>query len=233
MLEKAHLLNEQFRDYSASQVLSRIMDMFPGKVAFSSGLGAEDQVITHILASLRKQVYIFTLDTGRLFPETLDLIQVTEARYDLKIHILFPDARKVEKMVYEKGINLFFESVENRKLCCGIRKTYSLRRALKGMDVWISGLRREQSFTRKDTPVVDWDVQYRLYKVNPLAWWTQEQVWDYIRTHRIPYNPLHDRGFPSIGCQPCTRAVESGEDPRAGRWWWESDGKKECGLHTK
>jgi len=190
-------------------------------------------VITHMIASLDNSGYIFTLDTGRLFPETYDLIQATEARYGIRIHVLFPDAARVEEMVSERGINLFYDSVENRKLCCGIRKTESLKRALQGNDVWISGLRREQSFARRETLPVEWDDQYRLYKVNPLAYWTTDQVWDYIRRNRVPYHPLHDRGFPSIGCQPCTRAVEPGEDLRAGRWWWEMDGHRECGIHWK
>ena len=226
-------LNDQFQNATAEEVVAYFMDTFTVRAAFSSGLGAEDQVITHMIASRDSNAFIFTLDTGRLFPETYDLIQATEARYDIRIHVFFPDTGKVEKMVGEKGINLFYDSVENRKQCCEIRKTDSLKRALQGRDVWISGLRREQSFTRKDIKLVDWDEQYRLFKVNPLANWTSSQVWDYIRLHRIPYNPLHDKGFPSIGCQPCTRAVETGEDPRSGRWWWEMDGHRECGIHRR
>jgi phosphoadenosine phosphosulfate reductase len=225
--------NLPFEHSSAEEILIHFLSRFRGKTAFSSGLGAEDQVITHMIASLDNNAYIFTLDTGRLFPETYDLIQATEARYGIRIHVLFPDATKVEKMVREKGINLFYDSVENRKQCCDIRKTDSLKRALRGKEVWISGLRREQSFARKDTVPVEWDEQYRLYKVNPLAGWTSDRVWDYIREHQIPYNPLHDKGFPSIGCQPCTRAAEPGEDLRAGRWWWEMDGHRECGIHRK
>ncbi|MDD5508816.1 MAG: phosphoadenylyl-sulfate reductase [Bacteroidales bacterium] len=218
---------------TAEDILAFFLGRYRGKAVFSSGLGAEDQVITHMIATVDSSTSIFTLDTGRLFPETYDLIQATEARYGLKIHVLFPDTVKVEKMVREKGINLFYDSVENRKLCCGIRKTDSLKRALQGNDVWISGLRREQSFARRYTLPVEWDDQYWLYKVNPLAYWTTGQVWDYIHRNRIPYHPLHDRGFPSIGCQPCTRAVEPGEDLRAGRWWWEMDGHRECGIHRE
>ncbi len=226
-------MNSQFQNASPEEVLSYFMKNFPGKVTFSTSLGAEDQVITHLIASIDKKTDIFTLDSGRLFQETYDLMQITEVRSDIRIHVLFPDAEKVEKMVMEKGINLFYDSVENRKLCCDIRKTDSLKRAFKGKEVWISGLRREQSHARKDTRLVEWDEQYRLLKVNPLAYWTNKMVWDYIGQHRIPYNPLHDRGFPSIGCQPCTRAVEPGEDPRSGRWWWEMDGHRECGIHRK
>ncbi|MBP6979118.1 MAG: phosphoadenylyl-sulfate reductase [Lentimicrobiaceae bacterium] len=230
--EDSHFI-ESFLNSPAEEILAHFLAKFQGKAAFSTGMGAEDQVITHMIHSLAKNAFIFTLDTGRLFPETYDLIQATEARYGIQIHLHFPDSLKVEEMVREKGINLFYDSVENRKLCCDIRKTDSLKRALQGKQVWISGLRREQSYTRKDTVTVAWDEQYSLYKVNPLAHWTSDQVWDYIRQHRIPYNPLHDKGFPSIGCQPCTRAVEPGEDLRAGRWWWEMDGHRECGIHRK
>lgn len=229
--ERIRQLNAKFQNASAQEVLSYFIKTFPEKVTFSTSLGVEDQVITHLIASMDKKANIFTLDSGRLFQETYDLLHITEVRYAIRIHVFFPNAGKVEKMVREKGINLFYDSVENRKLCCEIRKTDSLKRALRGKDVWISGLRREQSFTRKDTLVVEWDEHYRLFKVNPLAYWTSEMVWDHIRRYRIPYNPLHDKGFPSIGCQPCTRAVETGEDIRAGRWWWEADGHRECGIH--
>lgn len=226
-------LSSSFQNSSAEEILAFFLGRYRGTSAFSTGMGAEDQVLTHMISSLDKSSYIFTLDTGRLFPETYDLIQATEARYGIRIQVLFPDAEKVEEMVRQKGINLFYDSVENRKQCCGVRKTDSLKRALMGKEVWISGLRREQSFARKETTTVEWDDQYRLHKVNPLAGWSHDQVWDYIREHRIPYNSLHDRGYPSIGCQPCTRAVEPGEDLRAGRWWWEMDGHRECGIHRK
>lgn len=186
-----------------------------------------------MIASLRKDTRIFTLDTGRLFPEAYDLIDTTCKRYGVQIEVYFPNAPSVEKMVKDKGINLFYDSIENRKLCCHIRKIEPLNRALEGLDFWISGLRREQSITRNDLSVVEWDALHGMIKVNPLLEWSTEKVWDYIRDRNIPYNPLHDKGFPSIGCQPCTRAVEPGEDIRAGRWWWENPEMKECGLHRR
>jgi len=176
---------------------------------------------------------IFTLDTGRLFQETYDLLDITRRKYNLPIEISFPDAMDVEEMVNTRGINLFYDSIENRKLCCFIRKTEPLARALQGMDAWICGLRRDQSVTRQQVKIVEWDSIQKKIKVNPLANWSQEEVWRYIHDHKIPYNTLHDKGFPSIGCLPCTRAVLPGEDIRAGRWWWESPENRECGLHQK
>jgi len=204
----------------------------PGKAAFSTSLGAEDQVITHLLAGTGIPVRIFTLDTGRLFQETYDLIQITRQRYHLPFEIYFPDARAVERMVNKKGINLFYDSIDNRKLCCHIRKIEPLKRALKDMDIWITGLRRDQSVTRGDSLMVEWDDGLQVIKVNPLIEWSNSQVWDFIRGNKIPYNTLHDRGFPSIGCLPCTRAVLPGENIRAGRWWWEDPDARECGLHV-
>jgi phosphoadenosine phosphosulfate reductase len=231
MKASAERLNHQFAHSDPEEILAYFLEKFPEQVIFSTGLGAEDQVITHMICNLGRPVRFFTLDTGRLFQETYDLLQVTEARYGIKIDVLFPDWKKVEKMVGKKGINLFYESVENRQRCCQIRKTDQLKRALKGNAVWIAGLRREQSLNRRQTQRVEWDDKYQLYKVNPLAEWTHGMVWDFIRKHHIPYNKLHDKGFASIGCQPCTRTVEPGEDLRAGRWWWEMDGHKECGIH--
>ena len=223
--------NEEFKGLAPQEVITRFAAANPGKVAFSTSLGAEDQAITHMIASLKLPVRIFTLDTGRLFPETYDLLDLTVKKYGVPIEVYFPDASEVQKMVNEKGINLFFDSVENRKLCCGIRKTAPLKKALKGMDVWISGLRREQSVTRTDLQLAEFDENYGLLKVQPLFDWTEQMVWDYIRANNVPYNPLHDKGFPSIGCLPCTRAVLPGEDIRAGRWWWENPNTRECGLH--
>jgi phosphoadenosine phosphosulfate reductase len=154
-------------------------------------------------------------------------------RYGLQIKSFYPDTTQVEEMVNSKGIILFYESIENRKLCCHVRKIVPLRRALTGMDAWITGLRREQSVTRTDLKIVEWDAGNGLIKINPLLEWSEEQVWDFIKNNSIPYNKLHDQGFPSIGCQPCTRAIEKGEDLRAGRWWWELPESKECGLHGK
>jgi phosphoadenosine phosphosulfate reductase len=224
-------LNERFQDATADEVLSYLSNKYGNKLAFASSLGLEDQVLTYYLSSVGSQAKIFTLDTGRLFPETLDLLDKTNKRYDLKIEVFFPDPLRVEEMVNSKGINLFYESIENRKLCCHIRKILPMKRALKGIEIWITGLRAEQSVTRKGLSMVSWDENFGLIKVNPLTNWTEEDVWQVIREHDIPYNPLHDKGYPSIGCQPCTRAVSPGEDIRSGRWWWELPDNKECGLH--
>jgi phosphoadenosine phosphosulfate reductase len=217
--------------YSPQDILSFFVTRYSGKIGFSSSLGAEDQVLTDMICNIDRSIRIFTLDTGRLFQETYDLLHITEKKYGIKIHTYFPDAAKVEKMVEEYGINLFYESVENRKLCCEIRKIEPLKRALAGMKVWITGLRREQSVTRSELQAVEWDEASGMIKVSPLIDWSEEQVWEYIREHKIPYNELHDKGYPSIGCLPCTRAVQPGESVRSGRWWWELPENKECGLH--
>lgn len=224
-------LNERFSDASIAKVLSILSEVFAKKHAFASSLGLEDQVLTHYLSETASSAKIFTLDTGRLFPETLDLIDMTGKRYDVDIEVYFPDPAQVEEMVNTKGINLFYESIENRKLCCHNRKIIPMKRALEGMEAWITGLRAEQSVTRHGLEMVSWDENFGLIKINPLIRWTEEDVWKTIREFDIPYNPLHDKGFPSIGCQPCTRAVEEGEDIRGGRWWWEQPDHKECGLH--
>jgi phosphoadenosine phosphosulfate reductase len=226
-------LNQQYADQQPEALLVRMLELFPGKIALSSSLSAEDQVLTHLLMNIDPNASIFTLDTGRLFPETYDLIAQTNARYHTKITIHFPDRELVEDMVNEKGINLFFDSVDNRKRCCFVRKVVPLQRAFRGLDAWICGLRREQSVTRTGGELVEWDDANSLVKVNPLINWTEEQVWAFIQKHKIPYNALHDKGFPSIGCQPCTRAVTKGEDFRAGRWWWENPESRECGLHKR
>lgn len=231
MNERIDELNLRFRDSGPVDILSWFVGGYPGKITFSSSLGAEDQVITHILARNNMNVPIFTLDTGRLFQETYDLLQITEKKYGIRISIYFPDASQVEEMVAEKGINLFYESVENRKLCCHVRKIEPLKRALHGMDVWVTGLRRAQSVTRQDSQLVEWDPSHEMIKVNPLLEWTNDELWDYIAQNNIPVSDLHRQGYPSIGCLPCTRAIQPGEDVRAGRWWWELPKFKECGLH--
>ncbi len=218
---------------SANEVLHYFFNEFEGKVGFSTSLGAEDQVITHMLAQITSNPYIFTLDTGRLFPETYDLLDLTTKKYNFKINIFYPQAESVQKMVTEKGINLFYDSIENRELCCFVRKMEPLKRAFEGLDVWVCGLRKGQSPTRKDMKNIEWDEKNGLIKVNPIIDWTEQQVWNYIRENNVPYNKLHDKGFPSIGCQPCTRAILPGEDVRAGRWWWENPETRECGLHKK
>jgi phosphoadenosine phosphosulfate reductase len=231
MKKKAIEYHELFSRLSAEEILQIVLGQHAAKAVFSSSLGAEDQVITHMLMQIDKNASIFTLDTGRMFPETYELIEKTEARYDFRINVFFPDYKAVEQMVQTRGINLFYYSIENRKMCCHIRKIEPLKRALNGNEVWITGLRRDQSPTRQDMKYAEWDETNRIIKVNPLLDWTEQQVWNYIHENKIPYNSLHDKGFPSIGCQPCTRAIAPGEEVRAGRWWWENPDNKECGLH--
>lgn len=226
-------LNARFKNKQPEEVLFFIIDRYRGRIAFATNLGAEDQVLTQMVSAIDPTVKIFTLDTGRLFQESHELLQRTNEKYGIKIQVFFPDAKQVESMVNNKGINLFYESVENRKLCCHIRKIEPLKRALEGKEIWITGLRSEQTVSRYNIKLVEWDEPNGLIKVNPLVHWTEKQVWDYIRENEIPYNPLHDKGFPSIGCQPCTRAIQPGEDSRAGRWWWEKTENKECGIHKR
>ena len=226
-------IQKRFDGADAEEILGWALKEYHGRIAFATSLGLEDQVITEMLSRLDPGIKIFTLDTGRLFQETYDLLQVTQKKYGMPVGVFFPEAARVEGMVREKGINLFYESVENRQLCCHIRKIEPLKRALTGCDAWITGLRSEQSMTRRDIHAVEQDQQNKILKINPLANWSMDQVRDYIRDHNIPYNPLHDKGYPSIGCLPCTRAIDPGEDIRAGRWWWEQPQYKECGLHQK
>ncbi len=200
--------------------------------AFSSSLSFEDQVITHIIAQSALPIRVFTLDTGRMFEETYKLLQQTRDTYGIPVEVYFPDAEQVEAFVNAEGINGFYQSIANRKTCCHIRKVEPLERALKGVAVWISGVRRAQSGTRTEVPFAQWDEKRRLIKVNPLADVEADALWEYIRVNQIPYNPMHMQGFPSIGCAPCTRAIQPGEDFRAGRWWWEDPAQKECGLHV-
>ncbi len=231
--EKVNDLNQQFKGKTSFEVLERVSAAFGSKIRFASSMGAEDQVIIHLIARAGLPIEIFTLDTGRMFSETYELIEKTEARYGIKIRMMFPDATQVENMVNQKGINLFYKSIENRKLCCNIRKIQPLQRALQGAEAWIAGLRREQSPTRTDLNIAVWDQGNGLIKINPLLEWSEKQVWEFIKENKIPYNALHDKGYPSIGCQPCTRAVMPGEDIRSGRWWWENPDTKECGLHAR
>jgi phosphoadenosine phosphosulfate reductase len=224
-------LIQEIERSSLPEAVSLVADLFPGKVVFSSSLGQEDQVLTDIIFKNNLPVQIFTIDTGRLFNETYELLDKTTARYKKQVQVYFPEAADVETFVATKGINSFYESVDNRKGCCYIRKVKPLNRALAGAEVWITGLRAEQSENRKDMPIIEWDENRQLYKFNPLIHWTYNEVLDYIKEFNVPYNTLHDKGFISIGCAPCTRAIEPGEDARAGRWWWEAS-HKECGLHV-
>ncbi|HOX78149.1 MAG TPA: phosphoadenylyl-sulfate reductase [Bacteroidales bacterium] len=227
----ADKLNRDFADRAPEDIIAYIIENHRDRAAFSTSLGLEDQALTAMIARIDPGFPIFTLDTGRLFAETYDLIDLTSLRYNVKIKVYFPDNQKVEEMVSSRGINLFYDSVENRKLCCHIRKIEPLQRALTGVDFWISGLRREQSVTRENLTLAQYDPLHHKIKINPLINWTYEQVQSFIKINKVPYNPLHDKGFPSIGCQPCTRAVEPGDDIRSGRWWWENPEMKECGLH--
>lgn len=233
MNKKIEEINEKLKGNSPEELINYFASNYPGKVILGSSMGAEDQVLTDMISKSNMGVSIFTLDTGRLFPETYELIDRTTKKYNIKIQIYFPDGRKVEEMVNNKGINLFYDSIENRKLCCNIRKIEPLKRALPGNDVWINGLRKDQSLLRFSTKLVEWDESQQMIKVNPLLNWTEKDVWDYIKKNDVPYNALHDEGFPSIGCKSCTRAVKPGEDFRSGRWWWESPEHNECGLHVK
>ena len=230
--ELVEKLNKELENKSTQEVVEFFFKNFE-KVALSSSLAAEDQVLTDLMLKENKNATIFTLDTGRLHPETYDVMDATNLKYGVKIDVFFPLNEKVQELYQTQGINGHYESIENRKNCCNIRKIEPLKRALRGLDVWITGLRAAQSVTRVDMPLVEWDENFKVIKVNPLINWSEENVWDYIKTNKVPYNKLHDKGFPSIGCAPCTRAIKEGEDIRAGRWWWENPEHKECGLHKK
>lgn len=214
------------------EFIQLLVNQFPGQVTFSTSFSFEDQVIAHEILSHQLPVSIFTLDTGRLFTETYSVWNNTNEKYHTQINAYYPDYKLLEEFVTDKGPNAFYESVENRKQCCFIRKVEPLKRALAGNKVWITGLRAEHSPDRQNLQVVEWDETNQVIKYNPILHWTTEQVKKYIDDNNVPYNILHDRGFVSIGCQPCTRAVRAGEDFRAGRWWWEDASKKECGLHV-
>ena len=224
-------LNSQAEILSVEGIIQLAVSAFEGKAAFTTSFGAEDQVLTHILVENKLPVDIITLDTGRLFNETLETFEKTITRYGKIIKVLFPDPQDVERYVNEKGPNAFYQSVDFRKECCNIRKIKPLERGLKGYGIWITGLRADQSENRSSTQFFEQDHRFKVIKVNPLLHWTYIEVMDFIHSHFIPYNLLHDKGFVSIGCAPCTRAIQEGEDLRSGRWWWESS-KKECGLHT-
>lgn len=226
-------LNAEFMEGTPEKALEYFLNEFPTSSALSSSLSYEDQTLTDMMVKIRKDARIFTLDTGRQFPETYELIDRTNMQYGIRIEVYFPDFRKVQEMVREHGINLFYDSVEFRHLCCNVRKVEPLKRALEGVEIWISGLRREQSVTRANMQMVEYDTADNVIKLNPLILWTEQQVKDYVARNGVPFNKLHKQGFPSIGCQPCTRAVKPGEDIRAGRWWWEDPDHRECGLHSR
>ena len=224
-------INDRLQGKPPEEILRWAVDTYAPELAMASSFGAEDVALIDIFSQHGMKIRVFTLDTGRLHDETYALMEQIRIRYDLTIESYFPERDAVELLEREKGFYSFRASIENRKECCGIRKVQPLRRALTGLNAWVTGLRRDQAVTRTDTAAVEWDEANDMVKVNPLVDWTEEQVWDYVRAREVPYNALHDQGFPSIGCAPCTRAIKPGEDVRAGRWWWENPDDKECGLH--
>lgn len=218
---------------SAQEILSWGLTQFFPRIALASSFGAEDMVLIDLLAALNPKATVFTLDTGRLNEETYDVMERVRRKYGIAIKSYFPNFERVQALERAKGFYSFRESVENRQECCGIRKVEPLGRALAELDAWITGLRRTQAVTRAGVPKIEVDAAHGgIVKLNPLADWSESQVWDYIKQHQVPYNTLHDAGYPSIGCAPCTRAIKPGEDVRAGRWWWERPEHKECGLHN-
>ena len=228
--EQVDELNNTIR--TAEKALEWASENLHPRVAKASSFGAEDAAITDMMVKINPNFRFFTLDTGRLPRETYDIMHRLREAYGIKMEVLFPDTDEVEKMVSDKGINLFYESVENRKLCCAVRKVHPINRMLGTLDGWITGLRREHADTRSGAKIFELDAQHdNILKINPIADWTWDQVWAYVRENNVPYNKLLDEGYPSIGCEPCTRAVKPGEDIRAGRWWWENNAHKECGLH--
>jgi phosphoadenosine phosphosulfate reductase len=230
-MNKVENITTQLKNKSSEEVMQFISQLPSENIVFSTSLGYEDQVITHMIFSENLPVSVFTLDTGRLFPETYSVLNSILDRYKKQIQVFYPSTNSLEEMVTKKGPFSFYESTDNRKECCFIRKVEPLKRALKGHTIWITGIRADQSGNRNDMPMVEWDEANQIIKIHPLLNWSLQEVKDYIFKHNIPYNPLHDKGFVSIGCQPCTRAIKDGEDFRAGRWWWEDSSKKECGLH--
>lgn len=230
--EQIQQLNEKLK--TPQDVLKWALDNLHPKIAMASSFGAEDVVVIDMMMKLNPKARIFTLDTGRLNQETYDVMDEIRNKYNMNIEVMFPDSNEVEEMVRVNGMNLFYQSMGNRKLCCGIRKVHPLKKMLSTVDGWITGLRADQTEVRSNVHRIEIDPQHNgIIKINPIIEWTWEQTWDYIKNNNIPYNKLHDKGYPSIGCEPCTRAIKSGEPLRAGRWWWETDPQKECGLHAE
>lgn len=229
--EQVQQLNANLK--TPQEVLKWSFDNLHPRLAMASSFGAEDVVVIDMMMKINPKARIFTLDTGRLNQETYDVMDEIRKKYNVNIEVMFPDQNEVEQMVRVNGLNLFYHSVGNRKLCCGIRKVHPLNRILSTLDGWITGLRADQTEVRSNANKIELDEQHNgIIKINPIIEWTWDQTWDYIKKNNIPYNKLHDKGFPSIGCEPCTRAIKPGEPLRAGRWWWESDSQKECGLHA-
>ena len=231
MKEQLATLHNALLQKTEIEGLAFLAEQFPNEIVFSTSFGLEDQAVTHLILANQIPISIFTLDTGRLFNETYSVWESTDERYNTHILPYYPKTTDIEEYVHKNGPLSFYRSVELRKECCHIRKVEPLGRALKGKKVWVTGLRADQSTARKDLPILEWDDTYQLFKYNPILHWTFEDTKAFIKAHNIPYTVLHDKGFVSIGCAPCTRAIKEGEDFRAGRWWWESNSKKECGLH--
>jgi phosphoadenosine phosphosulfate reductase len=225
-------LLSKLHQQDVAESLRRISALYPDAVTFSTSFSWEDQIISHFIFTEQLPIKVFTLDTGRLFSETYSTWSRTLEKYQQPITAYYPDAAALKDFVAVKGPNSFYDSVENRKQCCHIRKVAPLQKALKGNEIWITGIRSAHSPNRNDMPMVEWDEVNNIIKYHPLLNWNTKTVTDFIQSHQVPYNPLHDKGFVSIGCAPCTRAVKPGEDFRAGRWWWEDSSKKECGLHV-
>jgi len=225
-----NLISSNLQDFSNEEILQKLVSQFPDEVCFSSSFSFEDQIITDLVKDL--PIKIFTLDTGRLFEETYNTWNLTRSKYKVNIKAYYPNQEELETFIKDNGPDSFYRSVENRKTCCDIRKVHPLKRALKGNKVWITGLRAEHSVARENLSQLEWDESNQIIKFHPLLFWTTQEVKNYIKQNQIPYNILHDKGFVSIGCAPCTRAIQPGEDFRAGRWWWEDASKKECGLHV-
>ena len=232
MKEQLAAIADKIKDLSPVEALQYFAGAYAGKIVFSTSFGWEDQVITHMIFANNIPITVFTLETGRLFPETYYVWNRTLEIYKKPILAYHPQAEELQNMVNAKGPNSFYESVDNRKQCCYIRKLEPLKRALTGNNFWVTGIRADQSLNRNDMSNLEWDEQNQMIKFHPIFYWSLDEVKAYIRTNNIVYNTLHDKGFPSIGCAPCTRAVREGEDFRAGRWWWEDQSKKECGLHA-
>jgi phosphoadenosine phosphosulfate reductase len=229
--EQINKLNNDLK--TPQEVLKWAIDNLHPKIAMASSFGAEDVVVIDMMMKINPKARIFTLDTGRLNQETYDVMDEIRNKYNINIEVMFPDQNEVEQMVRVNGMNLFYQSIGNRKLCCGIRKVHPLNKMLVTLDGWITGLRNDQTQNRASAKKIEIDDQHNgMIKINPIIDWSWEQTWDYNKTNNIPYNKLHDKGYPSIGCEPCTRAIKPGEPLRAGRWWWETDLEKECGLHA-
>jgi phosphoadenosine phosphosulfate reductase len=225
-------LNDEFNDKTPQEILEWCVKELHPNISMATSFQAQGMVVIDMLMKIDNKARIFTLDTGRLNQETYDVLDTVRSKYNNKIEVLFPDSKEVENMVSEHGMNLFYKGLENRLMCCQIRKTNPLNKYLKTLDGWITSIRREQTASRAEADKFEIDTLHGgILKVNPIVDWTEDMIWEYINNNKVPYNKLHDMGYPSIGCEPCTRAVKKGDDPRSGRWWWETDSDKECGIH--